>query len=235
MKTAAVIQSCYLPWKGYFDIIHSADIFIFYDDIKYTKNDWRNRNRIKGPNGVFWLTIPAPRNSVRFRIDEVQITGASWQKKHLKAIRECYSGAKFFRKYFPFFEEVYTGKTWPSLSLLNQFLTKEISGMLGLKTEFSVSSDFELEGDKTDRLIQLLQQAGADRYLSGPSAKAYLEEDKFLEAGIQLLYKDYHYPEYPQLWGNFVHEVSIIDLLFNAGDKAPAFIWGGKPCEILTR
>ena len=230
MKTASIVQSSYLPWKGYFDLIRDADIFIFYDDIQYTKNDWRNRNRIKGPNGAFWLTIPVPKNSVNLKINEVVIENSEWQKKHLKSIRECYSGAKFFDEYFPFFEDFYARNQWRFLSEMNQVLIKQISAWLGLTTPFAASSDFDLAGQKTDRLIQLLQQVGAEQYVSGPSAKAYLEEEKFLRAGIRLLYKNYDYPMYPQLRGKFVHEVSIIDLLFNTGDQAPGFIWSEKPC-----
>ena len=227
MKTVAVIQSSYIPWKGYFDIIHDADLFIFYDDVQYTKNDWRNRNKIKGPNGTFWLTIPVPKNSVNFRIDEIQLTDSAWQKKHFRSICECYSGAKFFHHYIPLFEEIYTKQTHRSLSEMNQYFIREISRLLGLTAaQFARSSDFDLKGQKTDRLIQLLKQAGAECYISGPSAKGYLEENKFADAGIKIIYKNYDYPSYPQLWGKFAHEVSIIDLLFNTGEKAPDFIWG---------
>lgn len=228
MKSVAVIQSNYIPWKGYFDIIHDADLFVFYDDVQYTKNDWRNRNKIKGPNGAFWLTIPVPKNSVNLRIEEVATLNSGWQKKHFKSICECYSTAPFFYRYIETFEEIYMGKTDRLLSEINQSFIRAISRLLGLRTQFVSSSDFALEGQKTDRLIGLLRQTGAGQYICGPSAKAYIEENKFAEAGIDLIYKRYDYPEYSQLWGEFVHAVSILDMLFNAGPQTSELIWGKK-------
>jgi hypothetical protein len=202
--------------------------------VQYTKNDWRNRNRIKGPNGAFWLTIPVARDSVRRSIDQVRIPDSKWQRKHLKSLCECYARAKFFPRYLPFFEDIYVKKNWASLSDLNQTLICEISAFLGLKTRFARSSDFRPEGRKTERLLALLKQAGAGRYVSGPSARAYLKEEAFAEAGIDLIYKTYDYPEYPQLWGGFMHEVSIVDMLFNLGPEAPEYIWGRKACGVLA-
>jgi len=229
MNKVGINQSNYLPWKGYFDIIHDVDVFIFYDDVKYTKNDWRNRNKIKGANGSFWLSAPVSKESVRLRIDQVQLKDPSWQAKHFESIKSHYRNAPHFDEFIEFLVSIYKRKVWTNLSELNHFTTKEICKTLGIKTEFLLSSDFELQGEKTDRLISLLKQVDADYYLTGPKAKEYIEEQKFVDAGIELRYKDYSgYPEYNQLWGKFDHAVSIIDMLFNCGEKSPYYIWGWR-------
>jgi len=229
MKKVAVIQSNYIPWKGYFDIINDVDLFIFYDAVQFTKNDWRNRNKIKTAKGASWLTIPVGRCIDRL-ICEVKIDDSRWAKRHWETICQFYERAPYFKQYKDFFAEAYLKKNWASLSELNQFLIKHIAwDILGLKTEFKDSRDFKLSGGKTDRLIGLLKKAGADVYYSGPAAKNYLEEEKFKANKIKLIYKDYTgYPEYPQLFPPFVHEVSILDLIFNVGPAAPYYIWGWR-------
>jgi hypothetical protein len=229
MNRVAVLQPNYIPWKGYFDIIHDTDVFIFYDDVKYTKNDWRNRNIIRGPKGPFWLTIPVPKSSVNLRINQVVISDSRWRKKHLSAIKACYSQSPFFDEQFELIKEFYEDGRDQNLATLDISLIQKISEVLGIKTEFLHSSDFSLKGNKTDRLIELLQQIGTDEYISGPSAKGYIDEEKFDIANIKLIYKDYTYPIYHQIWdGEFNHNVSVIDLLFNTGKMAPYYIWGWK-------
>lgn len=229
MNKVGINQSNYLPWKGYFDIIHDVDVFIFYDDVKYTKNDWRNRNKIKGTNGSFWLSVPVSKESVRFRIDQVQLKDPSWQAKHFESIKSHYHNAPYFDEFIEFLASTYKRKIWTNLSELNHYTIKEICKRLGIKTEFLLSSDFELQGKKTDRLISLLKQVDAEYFLTGPKAKEYIEEKKFVDAGIELRYKDYSgYPEYNQLWEKFDHNVSIIDVLLNCGEKSPYYIWGWR-------
>jgi hypothetical protein len=228
MKTVAVIQSSYIPWKGYFDLIHDADEFVFYDDVKYTKNSWRNRNMVKGPNGVFWLTIPVSKDAVKLRIDQVQIIESTWQKKHLMSIQHCYSRAPYFEKYIDFFKQCYTAKEWVSLSEFNQYVSRKITKLLGITAKFHVASELHIAGNRTDRLVAIVKALNGERYVSGPSAKGYIEPEKFRNAGIELVYKDYVYPEYPQLWGGFEHNVSILDLLFNTGEKFSYYIWGHR-------
>lgn len=229
MKKVAVIQSNYIPWKGYFDIIHHVDQFIFYDDVQYTKNDWRNRNRIKTALGIRWLTIPVGSPEQRL-ICEVELNDNHWPRKHWATIQQSCSKAPYFRQYRDFFERVYTQTKWTNLSELNQFLIKTISSeFLGIKTEFRDSREFCLTRKKGDRLLDLLQQTAATLYVSGPSARDYLDEQRFTEAGIELVYKDYSgYPEYPQLFPPFEHQVSILDVLFNCGPEAPYYIWGWR-------
>lgn len=229
MKKVAVLQPNYIPWKGYFDIIHDVDAFVFYDDVQYTKNDWRNRNVIRGPTGSFWLTIPIPKSSVNLTINQVQIVDSRWQKKHLMALKACYSKSQYFDEQFELINNIYDEMTWSNLSILDEYCITAISKILGIKVDFLRSSDFTLKGDRIERLMDLLQKVGADEYVSGPSGREYLEEKRFESEGIKLVYKQYSYPEYHQLWdGAFNHNVSILDLLFNEGTDAPYYIWGWR-------
>lgn len=228
-KTVAVIQSNYIPWKGYFDIVHDADEFIFYDDLQYTKNDWRNRNVIKTAKGTQWLTIPVGSDLKRL-ICEVSIKDRSWQENHLRLLRQHYSTAPFFCEFESFLSEIYLEHPWENLSTLNQFLIKEISQrFLGIKTVFRDSRDFAPAGKKMERLLDLLGKTGATKYISGPAAKGYIEPEAFNAAGIELIWKDYgDYPEYSQFYPPFTHGVSILDLLFHTGPSAAEFIWGHR-------
>jgi len=229
VNRVAIIQSNYIPWKGYFDIIHDVDLFIFYDDVQFTTRDWRSRNKIKTANGTTWLTVPVGSRVDRL-ICEVQIADQNWQQKHWRSISQAYARAPFFAKYRAFFSAVFLGQNWTRLSELNVYLTKRIAtDFLGIDVEFRDSREFSPQGSKDARLLDILKKVGAQTYVSGPSAKDYIDESAFAEAGIQLIWKDYSgYPEYPQLHPPFEHAVSIIDLLFNVGPDAPHYIWGWR-------
>jgi hypothetical protein len=232
MRKVAIIQSNYIPWKGYFDIINDVDLFIFYDDVQYTKNDWRNRNKLKTPEGSKWITIPTGGCKDRL-ICEVEFEDTRWALKHWKTIQQYYLSAPYFSKYKDFFEFVYIEQKWQGLSQLNQFLIKAISQeFLGVKTEFKDSRDYNIEGKKLERLIDLLQKVEAEVYISGPAAKNYIDDSSFDKAGIKLEYKDYSgYPEYPQFHPPFEHYVTILDLLFHTGPDASYYIWGWREEE----
>lgn len=229
MKKAAIIQSNYIPWKGYFDVIHDVDLFIFLDDVQYTVRDWRNRNKIKTAQGLRWLTVPVGADRNRL-IHEVEIADDGWNTTHWETLKQNYSKSPYFKLYREFFEQVYLGTKWLNLSELNQYLIKKISrDFLGIETEFVDSRELTASGSKQDRLIDLLLKTGADYYLSGPAARDYIDEKGFAEAGIELQYKDYSgYPEYPQLYPPFEHGVTILDLLFNCGPSSAEFIWGWR-------
>jgi hypothetical protein len=229
VRRVAVSQSNYLPWKGYFDLIHDVDLFLFYDDVQFTKNDWRNRNRVKSPLGLQWLTIPVGAD-LRRRICDVTIRDSRWQVKHWRTLRHLYGKTPFFERYTSFLEDVYLGREWKNLSELNQFLIRSIaSDFLGIKTVFGNASDFASEGRKQERLLGLLESAGAELYVSGPKARYYVDPGRFDEAGIELVWKDYSgYPEYPQLHPPFEHGVTVLDLLFHVGPDAPQYIWGWR-------
>ena len=225
-KRIAILQSNYIPWKGYFDIINSVDEFIIYDEMQYTKNDWRNK--IKTANGKIWLTIPVEtkgRLSSDKKISEVKITDKNWMKKHWKSIQLAYSKAPFFKDYKDIFEELYLTCKEEYLSKINYAFILKINEILGIKTKISYDVDYGLIEGKTERLIDLCQKTNATEYLSGPSAKNYIEEDLFKKAGINLLWKDYsNYKEYPQLYPPFEHTVSVLDLIFNTGKDAIKYI-----------
>lgn len=225
----AILQSNYLPWKGYFDIINDVDLFIFYDDVQYTKNDWRNRNRIKAAQGPEWMTIPAGDGIDRLVCDVV-LANPSWQVKHWRTLSQNYGKCAHFARYREYFEHVYLSERWEKLSDLNQSLITRIAGdFLGLQTVFADSRAYPAPGAKLDRVLELLAACGAKSYVSGPSAKDYIDPRRFDGAAIELIWKDYSgYPPYPQRFPPFEHGVSIVDLLFNTGPEAGEYIWGWR-------
>jgi hypothetical protein len=228
MTRLVILQSSYIPWKGYFDLINDADLFVFYDDVQYTKNDWRNRNKIKTAQGALWLSVPVG-SKINRRIHEVDITSSQWQSKHLALFTQNYSRSQYFKEYLHLLEKLYVKTVWKSLSELNQYATRIIAESLGIKTTFLDSRSFETDGSKLDRLLSLIMKTGADTYISGPSAKTYIDEDRFKQEGISLIWKDYSgYPAYPQRFPPFEHAVSVLDLLFNVGPRAPYYIWGWR-------
>ena len=229
MKSVAIIQSNYIPWKGYFDIINDVDLFVFYDDVQFTVRDWRNRNIIKTAAGPRWITVPVGASRNRL-VCEVGITERGWAREHWALLKRHYGQAPFFADYAPMLEEVYAGHEWTSLSSLNQHLICQIARhCLGIATEFRDSREFAPVGCRQERLIDLLTKAGADRYLSGPAAKDYVDENRFADAGIRVMWKDYRgYPDYPQFHPPFSHQVTILDLLFHMGPVAPDYIWGWR-------
>ncbi|MBN1992344.1 MAG: WbqC family protein [Anaerolineae bacterium] len=229
MISLADIQPTFLPWRGYFDIIHKVDIFVFYDDAQYDRRSWRNRNRIKTPNGSQWITVPVLTKGKYFApINEILIDNRqNWQHNHLKTIHHCYSKAPYFEQFFPLLVQVYE-QPWERISDLDIYLTKMLADILGIRVQWVVSSDLKLTSRSTDRLVDICLALGADRYLSGPSAQAYIEPEKFKQAGITLEYQIYNYPPYPQINGIFDPHISVIDLLFNCGPDAPNYIWGTK-------
>lgn len=228
-KTVVILQSNYLPWKGYFDLANDADIFVFYDTVKYTKNDWRNRNILYTKNGKQWLTVPIAGSAVKQMINEVTLTNDKWQQEHYRSMYYGYKSAPYFTDLDEFINSLYLERSWTNLSELNQSLIKEISKRVGSKTEFVKSEDIAVEGDRINRLIEILKKLNATKYISGPAAKDYLagSEHIFADNGIELSYKDYSgYKEYKQLNTPFEHGVSIVDVIANVGwQNMPEFIW----------
>ena len=235
LNRVAILQSNYIPWKGYFDIIHDVDIFIFYDDVQFTKQDWRTRNNIKTTSGDKWLTIPAGANIDRL-ICEVVLEDSRWQRSHWDSVRQQYRACPHFKTYQGFFEEVYLGKQWTKLSDLNQYLIRQISTeILKIGTSFRDSREFQLNGNKQERIIDLVVKSEASHYISGPAAKDYIVPARFEELNIELIWKDYSgYPEYEQFYPPFKHNVSILDLLFHVGPEAADYIWGWRNEPVLS-
>lgn len=226
MKKIIITQSNYIPWKGYFDSINMVDEFVIYDDMQYTRRDWRNRNMIKTKDGVKWLTIPVEAKGKYFqKINETKISDSSWTENHWNTIKHSYSKAKYYEEYKDIFEELYLDCKEEYLSKVNYRFLKKICEMLGINTPMTWSSEFTLLEEKTERLVDICKKLGATDYYSGPAAKAYMNEELFEKENITIHYFDYSgYPPYRQLHGEFTHAVSIIDLLFNEGIDAPNFM-----------
>lgn len=223
-KKVAILQSNYIPWKGYFDMIASVDEFILYDDMQFTKNDWRNRNKIKTPQGLQWLTVPVGQDINR-RIRDVELPNSKWKIKHWKTIENNYRRAPHFEEVAAVFEPLYLTESFTHLSQLNRRLIDVVCNYLGIKTIINNSWDYSIIDGKTERLVDICAQAGGTEYISGPAAKDYIKENIFAERGIKLTFFNYSgYPEYPQLWGEFTHEVTILDLLFNCGKEAACYM-----------
>ena len=234
MKKIAILQSNYIPWKGVFDMINQVDIFVFHEDVQYTKGDWRNRNQIKTPNGLEWLTVPVKKAPTESKIFEIEISNeVNWQRKHYNKIIQNYSKAPFLNEYHFILEDIYLKNEWINLSQLNIHTTKLIANVLGIKTAFINSIELKTAGVKDDKVIDICKQLNATHYLSGPAAKGYITEDKFRKANIGLEYIKYEYPEYDQLYGEFDHHVTVLDVIFNCGKNSPKYIFQNKFKKII--
>jgi WbqC-like protein family len=227
-KKVVISQSNYIPWKGYFDMINSADEFVIYDDVQYTRRDWRNRNKVVTPGGVKWLTIPVEtKGKYHQKVNETKISEANWASQHWLTLRSCYKKAHYFKYYEPLFEDLYLDKlqSIEYLSKVNELIIRTICMILGINTKIVSSSNFKLKEDRNERLVAICQELGATTYFSGPAAKNYIETERFRAENIEVKWMDYSgYLEYPQCYGAFEHGVSILDLLFNCGLESKKYM-----------
>ena len=231
----AIIQSCYIPWRGYFDIIKSVDLFIIFDDVQYpVGRSWRNRNRVKTPRGLQWLTVPL-REHHGLRVDQVEIGDAPrpWREAHRRLLHEAFEAAPYFADALRLWDEAVSGNI-QYLSPLNFRLTRALSDYLEIKTPIVMSRQYAAVGAKTDRLIDLLRKVGATTYVSGPTAKDYLDENLFSQNHIGLEYKTYDYSPYPQLFGGFDGTVTLLDLIANCGPQAMQLLASHSPNEVAV-
>lgn len=223
MVRCAILQPSYIPWRGYFDIIRRVDLFVFYDDVQYDRRGWRNRNIVKSPQGPLWLTIPvrARNNQIAHTpINTIEMDGDAWAGRHLATLRHLYARAPHFEELQPQLEHLYAAPP-PLLADFTIALTIALAARLGIHTTRYVrSSELGVTGTKTDRLVNVLRKVGASHYLSGPSARDYIDEKLFEDSGIALEWMTYDYPEYPQLYPPYDPHVSVLDLLFMTGDRA---------------
>ena len=230
-KSVAVLQSNYLPWKGYFDLIGRVDVFVFYDDVQYTSGDWRNRNRIKTLRGTQWLTVPVVRDFGQ-RICDARIQGDDWPKDHRRRLDESLGAAPFYARLTPLLDEIYRPRRWSHLVEVNRFAIRWLAQeVLGLATEFVDSRSLEPEGTREDRLLDVLSKVGATDYWSGPAAASYIDERRFAEARVEVHWMDYStYPEYPQAFPPFEHQVTFLDLVAQTGPDVRRYLWpSGMP------
>ena len=223
MKRVAIVQSNYIPWRGYFDIIRLADEFVLYDTVQFTKRDWRNRNRIKTASGLKWLTIPVLTSGAYHQtIADTRIADGSWAAKHWRSLEHAYAQAPFFASSRDRWQAAFEAcAARDRLSDVNRFLIEQVVRELGITTRITDAAEYDVTGDRTERLLAICLAAGATTYLSGPSAKSYLDVDLFERSGVSVEFMDYSgYAPYPQLHGSFENAVSVLDLIFNTGPNA---------------
>jgi hypothetical protein len=225
-KKICITQSNYIPWKGYFDNIKQVDIFVVYDDMQYTKRDWRNRNLIKTEQGLKWLTIPVEVKGKYFqKIKDTKIADKNWNLSHLAILKQSYKQAPCYKEMIEWLEEMYLNCTYVYLTDINSHFIQSINNFLSISSEIRYSSEFELVDGKTERLIDICTHLEVTDYYSGPSAKSYIDSEKFFASNIDVHYFDYgNYPIYHQLHGKFEHNVSVIDLILNEGIKSAGFL-----------
>jgi hypothetical protein len=218
-KSIAIVQSNYLPWIGYFDFVNSVDEFVLYDEVQYTRGDWRNRNKIATPSGVQWLTIPLrTKGNYSEPICNMEVSGDDWSEAHWKSLSRNYRRSSHFDEIASEFEPLYKNLDMHLLSEINFTITSQILKKIGIRTVLSDSRSYISDKGKTQRLLGICLAAGASKYVSGPTARSYLDQGLFEEHGVEVEYFSYpSYPTYGQVWGEFVPNLSIIDVLFNCG------------------
>lgn len=225
-KKVAILQSNYIPWKGYFDLIACVDEFIIYDEMQYTKRDWRNRNKIKTPTGLKWLTIPVQtKGNFKQKISETKVDGIDWRDNHWKSIEKNYSRSTYFEDVAFWLKPLYQERTEDLISEVNKVFIQKICNVLNIKTKISCSSRFNLVGDKSERLANICSEAEGNIYVSGKAAFNYLNLNDFAKRKIKIEWFHYdNYKEYNQLWGPFLHNVTVLDLIFNCNNQSRKYL-----------
>jgi hypothetical protein len=224
VKRVAIIQSCYIPWLGFFDLISRCDEYIIYDQVAFRSHHWHNRNLVKTAQGPLWLSIPVSAHLGQ-PIEEVEVK-KGWAEKHWRTLAQSYARSGFVDREGPIIRKIYEGLSQEALlSTVNERFLRAVAERLGLRTRITRDREYEIEGSRSERVVSTCLAAGATHYLSGPSAKAYLDERLFAEAGIELEWMDYPvYREYAQPHGEFIRNLSIVDVLFNCGPRADEYL-----------
>ena len=217
MRTLAVLQPSYLPWLGYFDQITRSDVFVIYDDVQFDKHGWRNRNRVKSPDGQpHWLTVPVKSKGKPLVRDALIDNTLPWQRKQLGTVRQFYSKAPFFHEIYPELEK-HLAKPRTHLIDLNLDLIRWFCDDLRISHDIKLASELGISGEQSERLLNLSLHFKADHYLSGNAAQDYLDTEMFTKAGVKVVWQDYQHPIYPQINGPFEAYLSVLDLLLNVG------------------
>lgn len=227
-----ILQPTYLPWMGYFEMINSADVYIVFDHVQFERKSWQQRNRIKASNDVVWLSVPVEKASRDTRICDIKISYANGNplEKHWKTISLAYKRAPYFNKYESFFEAIYH-KKYVLLRDLNVDIIRGICNILGIKTKITFSSGLDLNDQdmgKTEKIISLCKKVGVTHLYDAKGTQDFIDTSSFQKQDVKVTFQDFQHPEYSQLWGKFVPYLSIIDLLFNEGDKALSIIKSGR-------
>jgi hypothetical protein len=229
----AVLQPGYLPWLGFFDQELSVDTFVLYDDVQYDRRGWRNRNRIKSPDGPVWLTVPVEQKGKYEQIiRDVKIDNdRPWKKKHLGSIESFYKKSPYFDTLFPELSDI-IGRDWEYLWELDFELIKWMNRVIGVGTPIKLASELHVTGEKSERLLAICHALKADEYYTGAAARHYLDIALFnasweVEGGIAVYFQEYVHPVYPQLYGGFVSHLSALDLLMIAAPQAKEIIRSG--------
>lgn len=224
-----ILQPSYLPWLGYFEQISRADVFVFYDDVQFEKGSWRNRNRIKTPQGPHWLTVPVLTKGLDFPpINEVRVNYAEhWQKKHLRTLAQYYSKAPHYADYAPALADI-IDHPWGHLCELNIALIRHLAAELGITTPFLLSSELGIPGSGAPRLVEILAHLGGTVFYEGAAGRDYIDESLFTARGMRVDFQDYKHPVYEQLYGGFVPFLSVVDLLFNHGPNSLSILTGSQ-------
>ena len=227
-KRAVILQPGYLPWLGFFEQLAKSDVFVIYDDVYYDKHGWRNRNRIKTPQGAQWLTVPVRVDFRETIIRDVKIDNNQiWPKKHIKRVKQNYSSSLFFDRYFGDFEAI-IGKKWEYLIDLDMELIYWLAEELDIKRNIMFSSDLNVQGDRINRLIKICKKVGANKFYEGAAGKSYIDPTDFENEGIKVDFQEYVHPQYRQLYKEFIPYLSAIDLLFNEGENSKRILLGGE-------
>jgi hypothetical protein len=217
-KIVGILQPGYLPWLGFFEQLYSCDVFVLYDDVQFEKGSWRNRNRIKSPQGPVWLTVPVLLKGRGFPlIKDVKINSSiPWSKKHIKTITQNYAKAPFFEAYCDGFFAILE-RPFKYLIDLDLELISWLAYQLNITTPMVLSSELAIHGSRTQRLIDIIRTLDGNVFYEGSAGSNYINVDEFRDAGIDVVFQDYQHPVYPQLYGDFVSHLSTLDLLLNCG------------------
>lgn len=226
--TVVILQPGYLPWLGFFDQLRRADVFVYYDDVQYDTHGWRNRNRIKTQNGPLWLTVPVRHSGVGLpRILDVEIDARTpWARKHVTSIRQAYARAPHLSRYLPPLEELLE-RRWSRLVDLDIACAALMAEWLGVRRRIERSSELDVAGSRSERLLNICRRIGASKYVSGDAARSYLDVGLFERSGVTVEWQQFAHPTYPQLHGEFISHLSMLDLILNCGEAAPLIAFGG--------
>ena len=232
-KTLAILQPGYLPWLGFFDQLARSDVFVIYDDVQFDKHGWRNRNRIKGPSGPVWLTVPVLHSGKKLPANhQVEIDSRQpWARKHVGTVRQFYAHAPYLHRYLPELEELLQ-RSWTLLVDLDLAVIALLARWLGIKCTLERSSRLGIGGGQSERLLNHCLHLKASHYLSGAAARDYLDIAVFARHGVEVVWQDYAHPVYPQQHGAFISHLSALDLLLNCGEQSSSRL--SSPAEPTT-